>query len=58
MTWQQFFDGQGWSNKLAKKYGVDSTLFAVLVGPDGKVIGKSLRGGALEDAVTTALAKK
>jgi thiol-disulfide isomerase/thioredoxin len=58
MTWQQFFDGQGWSNKLAKKYGVDSIPFAVLVGPDGKIIGKSLRGEALEDAVTTALAKK
>jgi thiol-disulfide isomerase/thioredoxin len=58
MTWQQYFDGQGWSNKLAKKYGVDSIPFAVLVGPDGKIIGKSLRGEALEDAVTTALAKK
>ncbi len=58
MTWQQYFDGQGWSNKLAKKYGVDSIPFAVLIGPDGKIIGKSLRGQALEDAVTTALAKK
>ena len=58
MTWQQYFDGQGWGNKLAKKYGVDSIPFAVLVGPDGKIIGKSLRGQALEDAVTTALAKK
>ena len=58
MTWQQYFDGQGWGNKLAKKYGVDSIPFAVLVGPDGKIIGKSLRGQALEDAVTIALAKK
>ncbi|HXA44002.1 MAG TPA: thioredoxin family protein, partial [Candidatus Angelobacter sp.] len=48
MTWQQYFDGKGWSNKLAAKYGVDSIPFAVLVGPNGKIIGKSLRGEALE----------
>jgi thiol-disulfide isomerase/thioredoxin len=58
MTWQQYFDGQGWGNKLAKKYGVDSIPFAVLVGPDGKIIGKSLRGEALENAVAAVLAKK
>jgi thiol-disulfide isomerase/thioredoxin len=58
MTWQQFFDGQGWSNKLAVKYGVQSIPFAVLIGPDGKIIGKSLRGEELEDAVAGALAKK
>ena len=58
MTWPQFFDGQGWSNKIAVKYGVQSIPFAVLVGPDGKIIGKDLRGEALEAAVASALAKK
>jgi thiol-disulfide isomerase/thioredoxin len=58
MTWQQYFDGQGWSNKLAVKYGVDSIPFAILVGPDGRIIGKSLRGEDLENAVAGALAKK
>jgi thiol-disulfide isomerase/thioredoxin len=58
MTWQQFFDGQGWHNKLAVKYGVESIPFAVLIGPDGRIIGKSLRGEELEDAVANALAKK
>jgi len=58
MTWPQFFDGQGWSNKLAVKYGVEAIPFAVLVGPDGKVIGKELRGEELENAVGAALAKK
>ena len=58
MTWSQYFDGQGWSNKLALKYGVESIPFAVLVGKDGKIIGKELRGEALENAVATALAKK
>ena len=58
MTWPQYFDGQGWTNKLAVKYGVESIPFAVLIGPDGKIIGKELRGEALETAVSAALAKK
>ena len=58
MTWPQYFDGQGWQNKLAGKYGVESIPFTVLVGPDGKIIGTSLRGEALGVAVENALAKK
>ena len=58
MTWPQYFDGEGWSNKLAVKYGVESIPFAVLVGPDGKIIGKDLRGDDLETAVAAALGKK
>ena len=58
MTWAQYFDGEGWSNKLAAKYGVESIPFAVLVGRDGKIIGKDLRGAELENAVVAALAKK
>ncbi len=58
MTWQQFFDGQGWGNELAKKYGVESIPFTVLIGPDGKIIGKDLRGDALATAVSSAVDKK
>ena len=58
MTWPQYYDGQGWSNKLAGKYGVESIPFALLIGPDGKIIGKELRGEDLENAVSAALAKK
>jgi thiol-disulfide isomerase/thioredoxin len=58
MTWPQYFDGQGWTNNLAVKYGVESIPFAVLIGPDGKIIGKDLRGEKLEEAVSAALAKK
>ena len=58
MTWPQYFDGLGWQNKLAQKYGVESIPFCVLVGADGKVIGKDLRGEELEAAVAGALAKK
>ena len=58
MSWPQFFDGQGWGNELAAKYGVESIPFTVLIGPDGKIIKTNLRGEALGAAVATALAKK
>jgi peroxiredoxin len=58
MTWQQFFDGQGWGNKLAVKYGIESIPATFLLDRDGKIIGKDLRGEALEQAVTSALANK
>ncbi len=58
MTWPQYFDGLGWKTKLAEKYGIQSIPFCVLVGADGKIIGKDLRGEELEAAVSAALAKK
>jgi thiol-disulfide isomerase/thioredoxin len=58
MTWPQFFDGQGWSNQLAVKYGVESIPFTILIGTDGKIIGTDLRGEALVATVEKVLAKK
>lgn len=58
MIWPQFFDGNGWKNKLAQRYGVNSIPATFLIGTDGKIIGKNLRGHALELAVGEALAKK
>jgi peroxiredoxin len=58
MTWQQFFDGKGWGNKLAVKYGIQSIPATFLLDREGKIIGKDLRGPALEEAVSKALANK
>lgn len=58
MTWQQYFDGQGWSNKLAVKYGIESIPMTFLLDGNGKVIGKNLRGEELTDAVANAVASK
>jgi thiol-disulfide isomerase/thioredoxin len=58
MTWPQYFDGQGWQNKVAGQYGVESIPFTILVGADGKIIGTGLRGEDLGAAVEKALAKK
>jgi peroxiredoxin len=58
MTWQQFFDGKMWENKLAVKYGVRSIPMTYLLDTEGKIIGKGLTGEDLEAAVDKALAKK
>ena len=57
MPWQQYFDGKGWGNKLAQKYGVQSIPATFLIDGEGKIIGRDLRGEALEEAVSKALAK-
>ena len=57
MTWAQYFDGLGWKNKLAAKYGVNSIPATYLLDGRGVIIGKDLRGEALEEAVTKAVAK-
>jgi thiol-disulfide isomerase/thioredoxin len=56
MAWPQYFDGQGWDNKLAKKYGVHSIPMTYLLDRHGVIIGKELRGEELSDAVVKALA--
>ena len=55
MPWPQYFDGAGWENKLAKKYGVNSIPMTYLLDSRGRVIGKSLRGERLAEAVAKAL---
>jgi peroxiredoxin len=58
MTWPQYFDGRGWGNKLAAKYGVESIPTTYLLDRQGTIIGNDLRGEDLDQAVTKALAKK
>ena len=55
MGWQQYFDGMGWDNLLAKQYGVNSIPMAYLLDRHGIIIGKELRGRALGIAVEKAL---
>ena len=58
MEWPQYFDGQGWSNKLAVKYGVQGIPTTFLLDGEGKIIGRDLRGEDLDQAVSKALAKR
>ena len=58
VTWRQYFDGLGWQNKLAGKYGVNSIPATYLLDKEGKIIAKDLRGEDLEQAVAKALGEK
>jgi peroxiredoxin len=55
LPWVQYFDGKGWQNKLAVKYGIDSIPATFLLDRQGKIIGQDFRGEALEEALTKAL---
>jgi thiol-disulfide isomerase/thioredoxin len=56
LAWTQLWAAGGWENPLAQDYGVRSIPETFLIGPDGKVIAKSLRGADLESAIRAALA--
>ncbi|MBS1647792.1 MAG: AhpC/TSA family protein [Bacteroidetes bacterium] len=49
LTWTHISDLKGWGNEAAKKYGVTSIPFNVLIDKEGKIIAKGLRGKALDD---------
>jgi peroxiredoxin len=48
LTWTQVSDLRYWQNEVAQKYKIESIPQNYLVGPDGKIVGKNLRGEALE----------
>ncbi|MEL7020659.1 MAG: redoxin domain-containing protein [Bacteroidota bacterium] len=48
LTWPQVSDLKGWSNEVARTYGVTSIPQTVLLDKDGKIIARNLRGPTLE----------
>ena len=51
MTWQQFFDGKGWSNQLAQLYNVRRIPHTVLIDQDGVIRAEGLRGEQLSQKI-------
>jgi len=47
LTWTHVSDLKGWANAAAAEYGVKAVPASFLIGPDGKVVGRDLRGEAL-----------
>lgn len=47
LTWKQVSDLQGWDNQAAKLYAVKAIPTNFLIDPQGKIVGKDLRGAAL-----------
>lgn len=55
MTWPQVSDLQHWQSAAAQLYNVQSIPYTVLVGRDGKIVAKNLRGEELDRKLTEVL---
>ncbi len=55
MTWQQYFDGQGWENKLSQEFGISSIPATFLLDKEGMIVAKDLRGDELEKELAKLL---
>lgn len=57
LTWTQLSDLQGWKNAASTLYGVRGIPANFLIDPQGKIVGKDLRGEALEKKLEELLTK-
>lgn len=53
LVWTQVSDLKFWDNEVAKLYGIRSIPQNFLIDPNGKIIGKNLRGDELEKKLAT-----
>lgn len=55
LVWTQVSDLKGWGNGAVKLYGVQSIPQNVLIGPDGKIVARNIRGEALQNKLKELL---
>jgi len=55
LTWTQVSDLRGWSSAAASAYNIQSIPSNVLIDPNGKIIGRDLRGDDLEEKLAQVL---
>ena len=55
LTWTHVSDLQYWSNAVARAYHIESIPQNVLIGPDGVIVAKNLRGEELADRLKNLL---
>lgn len=55
LTWTQVSDLLFWDNAVAKQYGIRAIPQNLLIDPEGKIIGKNLRGEELDKKVEEAI---
>ncbi|MBN8860522.1 MAG: AhpC/TSA family protein [Sphingobacteriales bacterium] len=55
LTWTHVSDLQWWNNAVAKLYGVESIPQNFLLDPQGRIIGKNLRGDELDQKLEEVL---
>lgn len=55
LTWTQVSDLKFWNNEVAQLYGIRSIPQSYLLDPEGRIIGKNLRGKELHDKLAELL---
>ena len=55
LAWTQVSDLKFWQNEVAMKYRVQGIPQNFLIGPDGKIVGKNLRGAQLQSKLCELL---
>lgn len=58
LDWTQVSDLKYWDNEVAKQYGVRSIPQNFLIGPDGKIVAKNIRGEGLGRKLAEVLLEK
>ncbi len=58
LTWTHVSDLAGWGSSAAKLYGVTGIPYTLIVGKDGKILDKNLRGAQLEKKLEKVLLNK
>ncbi|SDD10732.1 TlpA disulfide reductase family protein [Niabella drilacis] len=57
LAWTQVSDLKGWENEVAQKYRITAIPRNLLLGPDGKILAKDLRGEDLDHKLAELLDK-
>lgn len=55
LNWNHVSDLKGWKNEVSQAYGIKAIPYSLLIDPEGKIIGKNLRGEKLHEALAEAL---
>lgn len=58
LDWTQVSDLRGWENQAAKIYGVRSVPANFLIGPDGAILARNLRGKDLDSKLSELMGDK
>lgn len=56
LAWPHYFDGKGWENDIAARYGIESIPSTFLIGPDGTIAATDLNETDLREQVAALLA--
>ena len=57
LNWTQVSDLKYWQSDAAKLYNISAIPFALLLDPEGRIIGKNLRGKQLENKLEEIFSK-